>query len=64
MEVHVHLENTFPGGIGNRAITWDTRILQSLVCFPPLEVALVEKKRSIDYESHTFNYYFIFRELT
>jgi len=23
MEVHVHLENAFPGGIGNRRITFD-----------------------------------------
>jgi len=32
----LHLTNAFPCGIGNRAITWDTRILQFLVCFPTL----------------------------
>ena len=39
MEVHIHLKNAFPGGIRNRVITWDTKIVQSLVCFWTLPVS-------------------------
>jgi len=37
IEGRVHLKIAFPGGIRNRAsrVTWDTSILQSLVCLPP-----------------------------